>query len=211
MNVLTRPATPADGEALARLAAVTFPLACPPSTTAEAIADFIATHLTEFRFAEYLTDPDRVLFVAEPDASPAGVALGASDEVAATGGLIGWSMLVSTEGGVPADADAAASVTARPAIELSKMYVHPAVHGAGVAGALMEATLDAAARAGASVVWLGVNQENRRAIRFYEKHGFEVVGTKRFRVGDRLEHDYVLERPLAEDAAPATGPLTVLP
>lgn len=212
MNVLTRPAAPADAEALARLAAVTFPLACPPSTTAESIADFIVRHLTEPHFVNSLADPDRTLFVAEPDrSSPAGVALAASEEVAATGGLIGWSMLVSTEGGVPADADAAASVTARPAIELSKMYVHPAVHGAGVAGALMEATLDAAARAGASVVWLGVNQENRRAIRFYEKHGFEVVGTKRFRVGDRLEHDYVLERPLAEDALPATGPISVLP
>jgi ribosomal protein S18 acetylase RimI-like enzyme len=212
VNVQTRLATPADAEALARLAAVTFPLACPPSTTAESIADFIATHLTEFRFAEYLADPDRAVFVAEPDrSSPAGVALAASEEVAATGGLIGWSMIVSTVGGVPADADAAASVTARPAIELSKMYVHPAVHGAGVAGALMETTLDAAARAGASVVWLGVNEENRRAIRFYEKHGFEIVGTKRFRLGDRLEHDYVLERPLAEDALPATGPISVLP
>jgi ribosomal protein S18 acetylase RimI-like enzyme len=211
VNVVTRLATPADAESLARLAAVTFPLACPPSTTAESIADFIATHLTELRFADHLADPDRTLFVALPDDSPAGAALAASEEIAATGGLIGWSMLVSTEGGVPADADAAASVTARPAIELSKMYAHPAVHGAGVAGALMEATLDAAARAGASVVWLGVNQENRRAIRFYEKHGFEIVGTKRFRVGDRLEHDYVLERPLAEDAAPATGPFSVLP
>ncbi|HEU4756005.1 MAG TPA: GNAT family N-acetyltransferase, partial [Agromyces sp.] len=33
-----------------------------------------------------------------------------------------------------------------------------------------------------------------RAIRFYEKHGFAIVGTKRFLVGDRWEHDYVLER-----------------
>ncbi|KZE88781.1 putative N-acetyltransferase [Agromyces sp. NDB4Y10] len=211
MNVRTRLARPADAEALARLAAVTFPLACPPSTTAESIADFIAGHLTEPHFTGYLADPDRTLYVAEPDDSPAGAALAASEAVVATGGLIGWSMLVSTPGGVPADADAAASVTARPAIELSKMYVHPAVHGAGVAGALMETTLDAAARAAASVVWLGVNQENRRAIRFYEKQGFEVVGTKRFRVGDRLEHDYVLERPLAEDAPPATGPISVLP
>ncbi|MEI5583629.1 MULTISPECIES: GNAT family N-acetyltransferase [unclassified Agromyces] len=211
MDVLTRPARPADAEALARLAAVTFPLACPPSTTAESIADFIARHLTEPHFVNHLADPERTVFVAEPDGSPAGAALATTDEVVATRGLIGWSMLVSTEGGVPADADAAASVTARPAIELSKMYVHPSVHGAGVAGALMQTTLDAAARAGASVVWLGVNQENRRAIRFYEKHGFEVVGTKRFRVGDRLEHDYVLERPLAEDAPPATGPISVLP
>ncbi|RXZ49867.1 GNAT family N-acetyltransferase [Agromyces binzhouensis] len=197
MTVTIRPATAGDAEALARLAAVTFPLACPPSTTADSIAWFIAEELSEVRFAEYLADPERTILVAEPDrTSGAGIALADAQEVAATGGLVGWSMLVSTDGGVPADDDAAASVSTRPAIELSKMYVHPVAHGAGIAGSLMAETLAAAAATGAAVVWLGVNQENRRAIRFYEKQGFEVVGTKGFRLGDRVEHDHVLEHAL---------------
>ncbi|MEO6997186.1 MAG: GNAT family N-acetyltransferase, partial [Terracoccus sp.] len=45
-------------------------------------------------------------------------------------------------------------------------------------------------------VWLGVNQQNERAQRFYAKSGFTVVGTKRFLVGDRYEDDFVMERPL---------------
>ena len=61
----------------------------------------------------------------------------------------------------------------------------------------MAATLDAAAAAGAATAWLGVNEENARAIRFYEKHGFVKVGRKHFRLGDRLEDDWVLEHPLA--------------
>jgi diamine N-acetyltransferase len=196
VTVQIRPAGGSDAAALAALAAVTFPLACPSSTTPESIADFIARNLTEERFAEYLADPSRAVFVALPDtATESGAALAASTEFAATGGLVGWSMLVATEGGEPADADAAAAVSARPAIELSKMYAHPAAHGSGIAGELMRVTLDEAARGAASVVWLGVNQENARAIRFYEKHGFRIVGTKRFLVGDRWEHDYVLERP----------------
>jgi ribosomal protein S18 acetylase RimI-like enzyme len=196
VTVQIRPAGETDAAALAALAAVTFPLACPPSTTPESIADFIARNLTAERFAEYLADPSRSLFVAVPDAaSESGAALAASPAIAATGGLVGWSMLVATEGGEPADADAAAAVSARPAVELSKMYAHPAAHGSGIAGELMRSTLDEAARGEASVVWLGVNQENARAIRFYEKHGFRIVGTKRFLVGDRWEHDYVLERP----------------
>ncbi|MCP2366343.1 ribosomal protein S18 acetylase RimI-like enzyme [Agromyces flavus] len=193
MTVQIRPAGPADAAALAALAAVTFPLACPPSTTAEAISDFIARNLTRDRFAEYLADRDRTLLVAVAD--------DAGDpswrrELDGTSGLVGWSMLVRTEDGEPADADAAAAVSARPAVELSKMYAHPAAHGRGVAGELMRATLAEARREGAPVVWLGVNEENARAIRFYEKHGFAVVGTKRFRLGDRLEHDLVLERAL---------------
>ncbi len=51
-----RVAGPADAAALAELAADTFPLACPPSTTAEAIAAFIAANFTVERMAEYLAD-----------------------------------------------------------------------------------------------------------------------------------------------------------
>jgi diamine N-acetyltransferase len=193
VTVQIRPAAPADAAALAALAAVTFPLACPPSTTAAAISDFIARHLTRDRFDEYLADSDRSLLVAVADDAHDPSWRG---ELDGTDGLVGWSMLVRTEGGEPADADAAAAVTARPAIELSKMYAHPAAHGQGVASELMRAALAEATRDGAPVMWLGVNQENARAIRFYEKHGFAIVGTKRFLVGDRWEQDYVLERPL---------------
>jgi ribosomal protein S18 acetylase RimI-like enzyme len=45
-------------------------------------------------------------------------------------------------------------------------------------------------------VWLGVNQENQRAQRFYAKHGFVVSGTKTFRLGEGVENDYVMVRPL---------------
>jgi ribosomal protein S18 acetylase RimI-like enzyme len=60
----------------------------------------------------------------------------------------------------------------------------------------MAATLDEAARTGAKSCWLGVNQRNVRAGRFYTKQGFEVVGEKRFRVGEELHHDHVRVRPL---------------
>ena len=85
--------------------------------------------------------------------------------------------------GVPDDADVQRAVPLRPAVELSKMYVLPDVHGAGVSAALMVAALDAPRALDAACVWLGVNQENQRAQRFYAKHGFTVSGTKTFRLG----------------------------
>lgn len=159
---------------LARLAALTFPLACPPHTTDEAKAAHIARHLGVDSFRRYLTDEARALFLAETDTD-----------------LIGYTMLVAGE---PDDVDVAATVTTRPTVELSKVYVHPDHHGGGVAAALVAATLEEAATRGAASVWLGVNQENARANRFYEKSGFALVGTKRFLVGDRHEDDYVRER-----------------
>ena len=100
--------------------------------------------------------------------------------------------------GEPSDADVAGAITIRPTTELSKIYVRPLAHGAGVSHRLMTATLSAAGARGAAGAWLGVNQLNERAQRFYVKSGFERVGTKRFLVGDRFEDDYVYERSLAD-------------
>jgi ribosomal protein S18 acetylase RimI-like enzyme len=176
MAVQVTSATERDLPDLATVAALTFPLACPPSTTPTDIAAFIAENLSVARFADYLADPDRVVFAARD-----------SDRI------LGYAMLIH---GVGDDADVQRAVTMHPAVELSKMYVLPDGHGAGVSAALMTATLDRARQFGAACVWLGVNQENQRAQRFYAKHGFRASGTKTFRLGEGLENDYVMVRPL---------------
>ncbi|ORW68067.1 GNAT family N-acetyltransferase [Mycobacterium saskatchewanense] len=81
--------------------------------------------------------------------------------------------------------------------ELSKIYVLADYHGAGVSAALMDRTLATARGWGVRRVWLGVNQQNHRAQRFYTKSGFVVDGTRTFRVGTRIEDDYVMVRVLA--------------
>ena len=113
MTVTVRPARASDANALAVLAAITFPLACPPHTTEASKRAFIAQHLSRTSFDGYLADPERRLFVAESD-----------------GPLLGYTMLVAGE---PSDADVAAAVATRPTIELSKCYVHPDAHGGGIA------------------------------------------------------------------------------
>ena len=116
----------------------------------------------------------------------------------------GYAMLI---GGDPTDADAAAAVTVRPTIELSKFYLMPGHHGTGVAGILMAAALGVARESGAAAVWLGVNEENERANRFYAKHGFAEVGRKHFTVGDRVENDFVrLRAPLGHGTASTSLP-----
>jgi ribosomal protein S18 acetylase RimI-like enzyme len=169
-------ASPSDLDEVADVAARTFPLACPPSATAENIAAFITANLSVEKFRDYLADPERAVLVARED-----------DEV------VGYAMLIH---GVPDDADVQRAVTVRPALELSKIYVLPTSHGSAVSAALMTAALEHATSIDAAGIWLGVNQENQRAQRFYAKHGFVVVGTKSFQLGANFEHDYVLARTL---------------
>ncbi|OBH86953.1 acetyltransferase [Mycobacterium scrofulaceum] len=80
--------------------------------------------------------------------------------------------------------------------ELSKIYVTPEHHGTGVAAALMDLALTTADEWKVSRVWLGVNQANERAQRFYAKSGFVVSGTRTFQVGAGRENDFVMTRPL---------------
>lgn len=161
-----RIAAAGDEAELATVAAATFPLACPPSTAVADVDAFLAANLSEPRFAEYLSDPGRVVLAATAD-----------------GRIIGYAMLIGP---------AAGDLT----VELSKMYLLPGHHGTGAASALMGAGLDWAAGADAGAVWLGVNQHNHRAQRFYGKHGFAVTGTRSFRLGAAVENDFVMTRPL---------------
>ncbi|MCV7032603.1 GNAT family N-acetyltransferase [Mycobacterium sherrisii] len=168
-------ATAAGGQApeLARVAALTFPLACPPTAAAENIASFIEANLSPDRFAQYLADPDRAVITATQ-----------------SGRIVGYAMLIR-------DSDATRA-------ELSKIYVLPDQHGRGVASALMQRALDVARSWGAGRVWLGVNQENQRAQRFYAKCGFRINGTRTFQVGAQVENDYVMVREL--DQPPRSAP-----
>lgn len=170
-----------DAAGLAACAAVTFPLACPADSRLEDIQEHIRTQLSADRFAE-LVDRSGHTILCIRDGARIG----------------GWSMIVVGE---PVDSDVSTALSTVPAVELSKFYVHPDLHGRGAASALMAATLDLAAASGLAHVWLGVNQENARAIRFYEKSGFRRVGTKRFRLGTRFEDDFILEAG-TQDVAP---------
>jgi len=173
MTVTVRIAGPDDAALLHRLAAATFALACPPGTTAEAVSHFVATNLSEQRFAGYLADPARDVLLVSLDGEP-----------------VGYSMLVAED---PHDADVARVVTLRPTVELSKVYLLAEAHGGGASAVLMQESIDVARARGAASVWLGVNQHNARANRFYEKNGFVNVGVKHFMVGGKLEDDFVRE------------------
>jgi GNAT superfamily N-acetyltransferase len=180
MAIIPRRATPADAADLHKLAADTFALATPQGTRQEDIDAFVAEHLAPASFEHYLADPSRIILMAEDAGVP-----------------VGYSMLIGGPAGDPEVAAVVGSALpsgAHTAIELSKFYVTEASHGSGVAATLMAATLDAAAATGARLCWLGVNQFNERAARFYAKQGFEIIGTKRFRVGTVWHDDHIRAR-----------------
>ena len=41
-------------------------------------------------------------------------------------------------------------------------------------------------------LWLGVWQQNKRAIDFYKKFELETIGVKKFKIGNQITDDYVM-------------------
>lgn len=181
--IIERATDPALAGDLAELAAATFPLACPPSLSADHIAAFISANLGPAQFHGHLTDPDSTVLTARDDAG---------------GPLLGYCLIHHR---TPLDPVVAQVITGSPVSEISKLYVRPEHHGVHRADrpshALMSAAVEAAGARGAAVIWLGVNQQNHRAQRFYLKCGFARAGSRTFDVNGHLEHDYVMSRPLA--------------
>lgn len=81
-------------------------------------------------------------------------------------------------------------------IELVRFYVDSAYHGRGIASRLMAAVDEAARARGAKTLWLGVWEKNLRARAYYRKAGFSDIGAHDFHLGNDLQTDHLLSRPL---------------
>ena len=180
MSFLVRTATEDDVDALAALAALTFPLACPPGHTPQNIADHIKSVLSAEKFLEYATANDFALFVAT-----------------SSGVLAGYAMVDFRPSVDPAVLSHLGNT--RSSAELSKLYVHPDFHGAGVAPSLRDAALEEMRRRTIATAWLTVNQLNDRANAFYEKSGFTVIAEKKYVVGTVVDDDYLRVRTFDEN------------
>jgi ribosomal protein S18 acetylase RimI-like enzyme len=137
--------------------------------TQDAMARHVADRFSDGRLREELADPARtVLALKRGDA------------------WVGCAQLRSGE--------APASVAGTRSVEIERFYVDQEWQGQGLAALLMAETLATARPQGHDVAWLAVWQENPRAIRFYEKQGFRVVGRQIYMFDDRAEDDYLMSR-----------------
>lgn len=148
----------------------------------ETFADTFSADNTPDNMAEYLESAFSPEIQARELADPASVFLIADLE----GETVGYARLV--EGYVPPE------VTGQHPIELARIYARKRWIGHGVGTALMQACLDLARGRGADTVWLGVWEKNPRAITFYQKWGFMMVGTQTFQLGDDPQTDWVMQR-----------------
>jgi diamine N-acetyltransferase len=79
-------------------------------------------------------------------------------------------------------------------LELKRFYVASRFHGKGVAAEMMAFCLDEVVRLKESAVWLGVWENNFKALSFYKKWKFEPIDEHTFVTGSESQRDLILAR-----------------
>ena len=79
-------------------------------------------------------------------------------------------------------------------LEIERIYVLQEYHGKKVGQILYEKAIQVAIERNVNYVWLGVWDENPRAIRFYEKNGFVKFDEHIFKLGDDEQTDIMMKK-----------------
>ena len=162
-----RRAVPADAPALTALGRRTFEATFAEGNEPDDLAAYIeGAFQVPLQHAE-ITDPDVVTVVVESG-----------------GSLIGYAQVRRL--------DAPTDVTGPDPVQLRRLYVDAQHHGRGLGKQLMDAAYSAARELGGRTLWLTVWERNQRAMAFYDRCGFRIVGATAFIVGEDVQTDHVM-------------------
>ena len=77
--------------------------------------------------------------------------------------------------------------------EIERIYVLKAFLGQKIGQILFDKAIEIGREKNLEYVWLGVWEENHRAIKFYEKNGFEIFGKHDFVLGKDVQTDLLMK------------------
>ncbi len=166
-----RVAIPDDAELLAILGARTFRDTFGPDNSEADMAQYLASAFGPAIQAAELADEQSIFLLAEAGGTAAGYArLKLGDAPPCVSGV-------------------------RP-VEIARFYADAPWIGHGVGATLMRVCFEIALDRSCDTIWLDVWERNLRAIAFYEKWGFAVVGSQIFPLGDDMQNDLLMSRPV---------------
>ena len=157
-----------DVDKLAAFAAVKFVEAYRDQTPMSQLTTYADENLSAACIRQEIADPFARLFVAEDE-----------------GELTGYALL-------KLESTPECELSAEKPAQLQRIYVDPLWQGRGVARELLGRCLAEARASGCDCLWLSVWDANPRAIRFYLKSGFQIIGEQPFILGDDVQRDFVM-------------------
>ncbi|OEK00108.1 hypothetical protein BFP97_00625 [Roseivirga sp. 4D4] len=77
-------------------------------------------------------------------------------------------------------------------LEIERIYVRQSAQGKRIGKTLFDFALETARSRKSEWLWLGVWQENIKAIEFYKRQGMEVFDTRTFQLGSDPQDDFLM-------------------
>lgn len=167
-SIEIRKATVADLEMLQKLSIQTFTETFAVTNTAENIAKYIDKSFNTEQLTTELKTIESQFYLALSDAVP-----------------VGYLKINFGE--------AQTEIMEENSLEIHRIYVLQAFHGKNVGHLLLDKAKNIGQTNGATLIWLGVWEENQRALRFYTKNGFVVYGKHDFMMGTDKQTDLLMQ------------------
>ncbi|WP_261512157.1 GNAT family N-acetyltransferase [Chryseobacterium paludis] len=82
----------------------------------------------------------------------------------------------------------------KTSLEIERIYVRSSHHGKKVGQLLYDKALNVAKEQKKAYIWLGVWEENLRAVNFYKKNGFVEFDKHIFRLGNEEQTDLMMKK-----------------
>jgi ribosomal protein S18 acetylase RimI-like enzyme len=140
--------------------------------TAENMAKYLEEGFSIGKLTDELNDPDSVFYFAFSGAD-----------------IIGYVKLNFGE--------SQTELKDRKAVEIERIYVSKEFQGKNVGKQLYDKAIEVATKQKAEYVWLGVWEENSKAINFYQKNGFVEFDKHIFMLGDDEQTDIMMKLQLS--------------
>lgn len=172
LDFTIQPAAQTDAGTLAELGARLFEETFGPDNDPADMKAYLSEAFTPARMEAELADPHRKVWLVHDNASES---------------AIGYAVVARSH---PAPPD----VPGAKPMEIARLYADQRYHGRGVGAALMDTCLAHARANGFGIVWLGVWEQNARAIAFYRRFGFREAGAQAFRLGNDVQRDLIMCR-----------------
>ena len=168
MSYSIRKATVEDLELLQTIGRQTFAETFASFNSAENLAQYLEQSFSPDKLTEELTNTASAFYFAEND-----------------GQVIGYLKINFGQ--------AQTELNDEHALEIERIYVLKQYHGKKVGQLLYEKAIEMAVEMKKQYVWLGVWEENHRALQFYRKNGFVEFDKHIFKLGDDEQTDIMMK------------------
>ncbi|UOU97512.1 GNAT family N-acetyltransferase [Chryseobacterium daecheongense] len=160
-----------DLETIQLIGRQTFKETFAASNTVEEMEKYLTESFSTEKVKTELTNPESLFFIAWEEDNP-----------------VGYLKVNS--------GNAQTELQDKTSLEIERIYVKSSHHGKKVGQLLYDQALETAKALQKAYIWLGVWEENLKAIQFYKKNGFVEFDKHIFRLGDDEQTDIMMKKVL---------------